>query len=136
MFIISVIHVFSLLFLMSLAVQSLPGRNFLFHALLLRVCLYIVVLVYNPLLLPLFLLNFLVLGFEESSLSKNATLDPPFIQVLLSVCYRAHLLHRRSMYGHHCHTILRLLREPHHVPLTNTCSICDIRLWNIVLWRC
>ena len=50
-FIISVIHVCFLLFLLSWAVQSPTNRN----SLLLPVGLYIVALVYNPLLLPLFL---------------------------------------------------------------------------------
>ena len=69
-FIIIVIHVCFLLFLLSWALQSPTSRNSLFQALLLPVCLYIVVLVYNPLLLPLFLVNFMVLGSAEPSLSK------------------------------------------------------------------
>ena len=69
-FIISVIHVCFLLFLLSWALQSPTSRNSLFQALLVPVCLYIVVLVYNPLLLPLFLVNFQVLGSAEPSLSK------------------------------------------------------------------
>ena len=69
-FIISVIHVCFLLSMLSWALQSPTSRNSLFRALLLPFCLSIVVLVYNPLLLPLFLVNFLVLGFAEPSLSK------------------------------------------------------------------
>ena len=69
-FIISVIHVCFLLFLWSWALQSPASRHSLFQALLLPVCLYIVVLVYNPLLLPLFLVIFMVLGSAKRSLSK------------------------------------------------------------------
>ena len=53
-FIIIVIHVCFLLFLFSRALQSPASRNSPFQALLLSVCLYIVVLVCNPLLLPCF----------------------------------------------------------------------------------
>ena len=70
LFIISIIHVCFLLFLLSWALQSLASRNSLFQALLLPVCLYIVVLVYNPILLPLLLVNFLFLGSAEPSLSE------------------------------------------------------------------
>ena len=45
-------------------------RDSLFQTLALRVCLYIVVLVYNPPLLPLLLVNFMVLGSAEPRLSK------------------------------------------------------------------
>ena len=69
-FILMVIHVCFLLFLLSWALQSPTNRNSLFQALLLPVCLYIVVLVYNPLILPLFLVNFMVLGSAEPSLWK------------------------------------------------------------------
>ena len=51
-----------MLFLSSMALQSLASRNSLFQALLLTACLYIVVLVYNPKLLPLLLVNFTFLG--------------------------------------------------------------------------
>ena len=67
-FIIMVIYVCFLLFLLSWALQSPTGRNSLFQAVLLPACLYIVVLVYNPLLLPLFLVNFVFLGSAEPSL--------------------------------------------------------------------
>ena len=69
-FIISVIHVCFRLFLSRWALQSPTSRNSLFQAPLLPVCLYLVVLVYNPVLLPLFLVNFTFLGFAEPSLSK------------------------------------------------------------------
>ena len=77
-----VIRVCFLLFLLSLPLQSPASRNCLLQDLLLYVCLYIVVLVYNPILLPLLLVNFLFLGFEEPSLFENATLHPLFIHVL------------------------------------------------------
>ena len=70
LFIISLFHVCFLLFLSSWALQSPASRNSLFQALLLPVCLYIVVLVYNPALLPLFLVNILFLGSAEPSLSE------------------------------------------------------------------
>ena len=57
-----------MMFVSSWALHSPPRRNSLFHALLLPVCLYIVVLVYNPVLLPLFLVNFMFLGSAEPSL--------------------------------------------------------------------
>ena len=59
-----------MMFVSSWALQSPASRNSLFHALLLPVCLYIVVLVYNPVLLPLFLVNFMFLGSAEPSLSE------------------------------------------------------------------
>ena len=65
-----VIHGCFLLFLLSWALQSTTSKNSLLYALLLYVCMYIVVLVYNPVLLPLFVVNFLVLGSAEPSLSK------------------------------------------------------------------
>ena len=58
-FISSVLHVCFLLFLSSWALQTPTSRNSLFQALLLPACLYIVVFVYNPILLTLFLVNFL-----------------------------------------------------------------------------
>ena len=67
---ISVIHVCFLLFLLSWALHSPTSRSSPFQALLLHVCLYIVVLVYNPSLSPPFLLNVLFLGSAEPSLSK------------------------------------------------------------------
>ena len=96
LFIISVIHVCFLLFLSSLALQSLASRNSLFQALLLAVCLYIVVLVYNPVLIPVFLVILLFLGFAEPSLSEML-LAPSFHTGAVLCCYRVHLLHRRSM---------------------------------------
>ena len=69
--IIRVIHVCFLLFLSSWALQTLASRNSLFHALLLRGCLYIVALVYNPLFLPLFLVNFLFLVAAGPSPSER-----------------------------------------------------------------
>ena len=70
LFIISVIYGCFMLFLSSWALQSPASRNSLFQALLLPVCLYIVVLVYNPVLLPLFLVNFMFLGSAEPGLSE------------------------------------------------------------------
>ena len=70
LFIISVIHGWYMLFLSSWALQSPASRNSLFPAMLLTVCLYIVVLVYHPVLLPLFLVNFMFLGCAEPSLSE------------------------------------------------------------------
>ena len=69
-FIMSVIHVCFLLFLSSRALESPTGRNPLFQALLLLVCLHIVVSAYNLVLLPLFVVNFLFLGSGELSISK------------------------------------------------------------------
>ena len=59
-----------MLFVWNWALQSPASRNSQFHALLLRVYLYIVVLVYNPVLLPLFLVNLMFLGSKEPSLSE------------------------------------------------------------------
>ena len=50
--------------------QSPASWNSLFHALLVPVCLYIVVLVYNPKLIPLFFVNFMFLGSAAPKLSK------------------------------------------------------------------
>ena len=69
LFITSVIHGCFMLFLWSWALLSLASRNSLFRALLLPVCLYIVVLVYNLVLVPLFLVNFMFLGSAEPTLS-------------------------------------------------------------------
>ena len=68
LFIIGVIHGCFMLFLLSWALQSPGSRNSRFQALLLPVWLYIVVLVYNPVLLPLFLVNFMFLGSAEPNL--------------------------------------------------------------------
>ena len=70
LFIISVIHGCFMLFLSSWALQSPANSYSLFHAPLLPVCLYIVVLVYNPVLLPLVLVNFMFLGSAGPSLSE------------------------------------------------------------------
>ena len=59
-----------MLFVSSWALQTPAIRNSLFHALLLPVCLYTVVLVYNTVLLPQFLVTFMFLGFAEPSLSE------------------------------------------------------------------
>ena len=123
-FIISVIHGCFLLFLSSWALQSPTSRNTLFQALLLTVCLYIVVFC----IITLVFSEFPVSGLCRAQPFKNATLHPPFIQVLFSV-----VIGYTFFTGGPCKfiiavTILRLLREPQHVLLTNTWSICDIRL--------
>ena len=59
-----------MMFVSRWALQSPASRNSLFNALLLPVCLYTVVLVDNPVLLPLFLVNFMFLGSAEPSLSE------------------------------------------------------------------
>ena len=66
-FINIVIHVCFLLF--RRALQSPTSRNSHFSPWY-TFCLYIVVLVYNPLLPPLFLVNFMVMGSAKPSLSK------------------------------------------------------------------
>ena len=59
-----------MMFVLSWALRSPANTNSLFHALLLPLCLYTVVLVYNPILLPLFLVSFMFLGSAEPSLSE------------------------------------------------------------------
>ena len=73
------------------------------RALLLPLCLYIVVLVYNPVIVPKFLVYFLGLGFAKPTCRK-CLFTPSFDTGVVICCSRVHLatgLHRRTQYGHH-----------------------------------
>ena len=85
-------------------------------------------LVYNPVLLPLFLVNFVFFGLCRAQPFKNATLHPAFIQVVFSAVIGYTFFIGGPYKVIIAVTMLRLLREPQHVLLTNACSICDIRL--------
>ena len=117
-----------MMFVTSWALQSPASRNSLFHALLLPVCLYTVVLVYNPILSPLFLANFMFSGSAESIPFRIATLHPPFIQVLFSVVIGDTFFTGGAYQVIIVVTIPRVLEDPQHVLLSNTRSICDIRM--------
>ena len=127
LFIISVIHGCFMLFLSSWAPQSPASRNSLFQALLLPSCLYIVVLVYNPVLLSPFLMNFMFLGSAEPTF-QNCYFAPSFHTGAVLCCDRYTFFTGGAYMVIIAVTILRVLEEPQHVLLPNTCSICDIRL--------
>ena len=128
LFIISVIHGCFMLFVSSWALHSPTSRNSLFHALLLPVCWYTVVLVYNPVLLPPVFSEFHVSWLCRAQPFRNATLHPPFIQVLFSIVIGDTFFTGGAYKVTIAVTVPRVLKELQHVLLPNTCSICDIRL--------
>ena len=109
-----------MMFVSSWAVQSPPSRNSLFNALLLPVCLYTVVLVYNLVLLPLFFSEFHVSGLCRAQPFRNATLHPPFVQVLFSVVIGDTFFTGGAYKVIIAVTIPWVLEEPQHVLLPNT----------------
>ena len=106
LFIISEIHVCFLFFLLSWAVQSSASRNSLVEALLLPGCLCIVVLVYNPVLVLLYLVNFLFFGSAQPSLSEIllcSLLSYSCCSLLLSGTPSSRAVHLRSSLPPQCY---------------------------------
>ena len=71
--------------------------------------------------------EFYVAGLCRAQLFEIATLHPPFMQVLFFVVIGDTFFTGGAYKVIIAVTIPRVLEEPQHVLLPNTCSICDIR---------